>query len=81
MLEMPRCLQIGATRAVVESKAIVSDLAPDMNLVRSVSRVETMPEDVSDVEDAVVSMDPPRGMRTEMGSSRRWLFFVESLLR
>ncbi len=80
MLEMPRCLQIGATRAVVESKAIVSDLAPDMNLVRSVSRVETMPEDVSDVEDAVVSMDPPRGM-TEMGSSRRWLFFVESLLR
>ena len=70
MLEMPNCLQMGATSAVVTSKAMVSDLAPFMKVERPVSKAETMP--ASD-EGTDASMDPPRGIREmAFGKVSRW---------
>mmetsp|Transcript_29253 Transcript_29253/g.62989 ORF Transcript_29253/g.62989 Transcript_29253/m.62989 type:complete len:450 (-) Transcript_29253:26-1375(-) len=57
MLEMPRRLHNGATRAVVPSSEIVSDLAPLKDWESSERRLDTMLVDGDDV-----AASPPRGM-------------------
>lgn len=73
MLEMPNCLQIGATSAVVSSRAIVSDLAPFMKSNSPSRRAETTPPEDGTVVDAT---SPPRGIVASTTGSSCSPFFV-----